>query len=193
MILRVALLITSPIFLCNLAWAANTGELPCRTTAECNAQADKIGASPSLGTKQNAAGANAVEDQFFWLNKINRASAVMLTEERIVSAAMGRKLAQGIQYTIDQAGQPGGKRPSDVLQIERIISDKIGPDASLIHTGRSRQDMYATFRMADLRREVLNYSDALDGMRKRLLETAAKNVNTIVPAYTNGVQAMPIS
>src|SRR3569832_756189 len=106
---------------------------------------------------------------------------------------MVRTLARGVAATIDQAGKPGGKRPSDVLQIEKIITDSIGPDASLIHTGRSRQDMYATYRMAKLRNEVLDFSDALDGLRERLLATAAKNVETIVPAYTNGVQAQPIS
>jgi argininosuccinate lyase len=194
MIARAAALISSVFFLSNHAWAANTGELPCKTTAECNAQAEKIGvvSAPATGSKAGA-GASAGEDQFYWLNKINKASAVMLTEEKIVSPQMGQKLAQGVQYTIDQAAQPGGKRPSDVLQIEAIISGKIGPDASLIHTGRSRQDMYASFRMASLRNEVLDFSDALNGMRNRLLETAAKNVNTIVPAYTNGVQAQPIS
>ena len=177
MIARAAAVISSLFFLSHHAWAANTGELPCKTTAECNAQAEKIGAvsASAAGPK---AGAGASEDQFFWVNKINRASAVMLTEEKIVSPAMGQKLAQGVQYTIDQAAQPGGKRPGDVLQIEAIISGKIGPDASLIHTGRSRQDMYATFRMATLRNEVLNFSDALDGMRNRLLETASKNVDT---------------
>jgi len=47
--------------------------------------------------------------------------------------------------------------------------------------------------MAKLRNQVLDYSDALDGMRQRLLDAAAKNVETFVPAYTNGVQAQPIS
>ena len=133
------------------------------------------------------------EDQFYWLGKINRASAVMLGEEKIVAPDMARKLAKGVAFSIEQAGKPGGKRPSDVLQIEKIITDDIGPDASLIHTGRSRQDMYATYRMANLRNQLLDFSDALNGMRQRLLATAAKNVNTIVPAYTNGVQAQPTS
>lgn len=192
--LNITVLIPSILFLSTSAWAANTGELPCKTTAECNAQAEKIGATVSPSSNQKSASApNANEDQFFWINKMNKASAVMLTEEKIISPEMGRKIAQGVQYTIDQAKQASGKRPSDVLQIEKIISDKIGPDASLIHTGRSRQDMYATFRMATLRAEMLNYSDALDGLRQRVLETASKNINTIVPVYTNGVQAMPIS
>ena len=117
----------------------------------------------------------------------------MLAEEKIISREMGRKIAQGINHTLEQARRPEGKRPSDVLQIEKIITDGIGPDASLIHAGRSRQDMYATFRMAKLRSQLLDYSDALNILRERTLATATKHIDTIVPAYTNGVQAMPIS
>ena len=79
------------------------------------------------------------------------------------------------------------------MQIEKIVTDAVGPDGSLIHAGRSRQDMYATFRAAQLRNQVLDFSDALNSLRDRVLVTAAKHVNTIVPAYTNGVQAQPIS
>ena len=79
------------------------------------------------------------------------------------------------------------------MQVEKIITDEIGADGSLIHAGRSRQDMYATFRAAQLRDQVLDFSDALNSLRDRVLVTAAKNVNTIVPAYTNGVQAQPVS
>ena len=175
--------------------AADTGQLPCGTTAECNQQATKIGATvePSGAEDTTTSKTDKAEDQFYWLNKINRASAVMLIEEKIVTPEMGRKLAKGVEFVIEQAGKPGGKHPSDVLQIEKIIADAIGPDASLIHTGRSRQDMYATYRMAKLRNELLDFSDALDAMRERMLATAAKSVNTFVPAYTNGVQAQPTS
>ena len=178
-----------------LATAADTGQLPCGTTAECNQQAVKVGAmvAPSSAKTNTTSATDESEDQFFWVNKINKASAVMLTEEKILTPEMGRKIARGANHAITQATKPDGKRPSDVLQIEAIITDAIGPDASLIHTGRSRQDMYATFRMAKLRAQLLDYADALNTMRGRMLAIAAKNVNTIVPAYTNGVQAMPIS
>jgi argininosuccinate lyase len=176
------------------AVAADTGQLPCTTTAECNAQAAKVGVmAPSSATDKATSKHDQAEDPFYWIGKINRASAVTLIEEKIVTPEMGRKLARGVAFSLDQAGKPGGKRPSDVLQIEKIISDNVGPDASLIHTGRSRQDMYATYRMAKLRNQVLDFSDALDAMRARLLDIAAKNVETFVPAYTNGVQAQPIS
>jgi len=177
------------LFTSSSALAANTAELPCRTTAECAEQARKIGAT----VDKSALKGGAYESQFSWLNRINKASIVMLTEEGIVSAPQGRRIASGVQHVIDQAAQPDGKSPSDVLQVEQIMIDKIGPEASLIHSGRSRQDMYATYRLAVLRAQVLDYSDALNSSRARLLKIAGDNVDTLIPAYTNGVQAMPIS
>ena len=171
------------------ALAANTAELPCRTTAECAEQARKIGAT----VDQSALKGGASESQFAWINRINKASIVMLTEEGIVKAPQGKRIASGVQHVIEQASAADGKRPSDVLQIEQIMIDKIGPQASLIHSGRSRQDMYATYRLAVLRAQVLAYSDALNASRARLLKLAGDNVDTLIPAYTNGVQAMPIS
>ncbi len=177
------------------AYAADTGELPCRTTEECQKQAARIGvgkAGPVSGDLHTSAW-DQMEDQFYWLNKINKASAVMLVEEKILPLPLGRQIAKGVQHAIDQASTPQGKRPSDVLQIEKIITDAVGPDASLIHAGRSRQDMYATFRTAKVRNQLLDYADALLALRARTLKVAAAHVNTYVPAYTNGVQAQPIS
>jgi len=143
------------------ALAADTGQLACRSTEECAAQAARIGAavSPPAATLTATSRRDQAEDQFYWLNKINKASVVMLVEEKILPRDTGRLIARGVAHTIEQATQPGGRRPSDVLQIEKIITDDIGPEGSLIHAGRSRQDMYATFRMARLRNQVLDDSE----------------------------------
>jgi argininosuccinate lyase len=178
-----------------LAAAADTTQQGCRTTEECAAQAAKIGAFvPVPNVKGNSTSPlDLAEDQFHWMNKINKASSVMLVEEGILAPETGRRIARGVNQAIEQSAKPDGKRPSDVMQIERIVTDAIGPEGSLIHAGRSRQDMYATYRMARLRNQVLDYYDALSSLRDRVLLTAAKNVDTIIPAYTNGVQAQPIS
>lgn len=46
---------------------------------------------------------------------------------------------------------------------------------------------------AQLRLEMLDFADALDQVRARLITIAQAHAATYVPAYTNGVQAMPIS
>ena len=172
------------------AYAADTGDTSCSTTAECQAQLESIkgGATSDATSAQSKA-----QDFFYWVGRINMASTVANVEKGIIPAPLAGKIATGVAHSIDQAGKPGGKRPTDVLQIEKIITDQAGPDASLIHSGRSRQDIHATLYAAQLRTELLDFNDALNEVRSRLLASAARNVETFVPAYTNGVQAMPIS
>ena len=137
--------------------------------------------------------AGAPRDFFYWVGRINMASTVVTVERGIVPPPLAGKVARGVAHAIDQGDRPGGKRPDDVLQIEKIITDHAGAEATLIHSGRSRQDMHATLRAAQLRDALLDTSDALAEVRGRLLDSAARNVDTLVPAYTNGVQAMPTS
>lgn len=170
--------------------AADTLDTACRTTEECQAQVARL-----QGTvKGDATSALAKQqDVFYWFGRINMASTVVLTEQGIIPAGLTGRIARGVSHSIDQAAQPGGKRPTDVLQVEKIITDQVGPEGTLVHTGRSRQDIHSTLNAAQLRLEVLDYADALDAVRKRLIDLAGKHVDTYVPAYTNGVQAMPIS
>lgn len=172
------------------ARAADTLDTACRSTEECRAQVAKI-----QGTvKGDATSAqDKAQDVFYWFGRINMASTVMNVEEGIIPAALAGRISRGVAQSIDQATQPGGRRPNDVLQVEKIISDVAGPEATLIHTGRSRQDIHSTLNVAQLRLQVLDFTAALNAARARLLATAARNVDTLVPAYTNGVQAMPVS
>lgn len=172
------------------ATAADTLDTACRTTEECMAQAARLqgtvnGDATSALAKQ--------QDVFYWFGRINMASTVVHAEQGIIPAPLAGRIARGVSYSIDQAAQPGGKRPTDVLQVEKIIIDQVGPEGTLVHTGRSRQDIHSTLNAAQLRLEVLDFADALVTVRKRLIEVAGKNVDTYIPAYTNGVQAMPIS
>jgi argininosuccinate lyase len=172
------------------ARAADTSDTACQTTAECQAQVERIkgGATSDATSAQSKA-----QDFFYWVGRINMASTVANVEKGIIPAPLAGKIAAGVAHSIDQAGKPGGRRPTDVLQIEKIITDQAGPEATLIHSGRSRQDIHATLYAAQLRTELLDFNDALNEVRTRLLASAAKNMDTFVPAYTNGVQAMPIS
>jgi argininosuccinate lyase len=182
---------TIGLLIASNALAADTGQLPCKTTQECNENAAKIGANAPSGALPSTSKTDAAEDQFYWLNKINKASTVMLVEESIFPKDIGQLIAKGVDYTIRQAQQPDGKRPSDVLQIEKIMTDKVGEEASVIHAGRSRQDMYATYRAAKLRNQTLDFAEALLGLRAKLLAKAADNLDALMPGYTNGVQAVP--
>jgi argininosuccinate lyase len=170
--------------------AADVRDTGCLTTAQCQAQADKLRGAV---TRDATSGQAKAQDTFYWFGRINMASTVMTAEQGIIPRELVGPIARGVAHSIDQGAQPGGKRPTDVLQTEKIITDAAGPEATLIHSGRSRQDMHASLNAAQLRTEILDFADALNEARQRLLEIAARNTATMVPAYTNGVQAMPIS
>ena len=168
------------------AVASNNTEQACKS--DC---VEKPGASNALGATPGRSAQS--EDEFDGVNRINKASIVMLSEEGIVTAEMASKIATAVKHVIEQGQKPDGPRPADVLDIEHIMIEDIGPDASIIHSGRSRQDIYATYRLAELRAQTLQYGDGVNLMRTRLIDLAAKHIETWIPAYTNGVQAMPIS
>ena len=170
--------------------AADTLDTACKTTAECQAQVAKI---QGIVKGDATSPLSKSQDTFYWFGRINMASTVVNVEQGIIPKPQAGRIARGVEHSITQAAAPGGKRPTDVLQVEKIITDAVGPEGTLIHTGRSRQDIHATLNTAQLRLEMLDFADALDQVRSRLISTAQAHTATYVPAYTNGVQAMPIS
>jgi len=64
---------------------------------------------------------------------------------------------------------------------------------TLLHAGRSSQDMHATYRAAILRDRLLDLATQLNVTSRTLVDLAATHADTIVPNYTNGVAAQPNS
>jgi len=126
-----------------------------------------------------------------YLDQINKASIVALTEAHIVSADVAGRIATGILAVI--RSEHGSPRPwsADYLDYEPKLLAAVGADASRLHCGRSRQDISATIARMNLRAGVLDACDALILARQALLGLAEAHKDTIIPAYTHGVQAQP--
>src|SRR5512133_754921 len=130
-------------------------------------------------------------DDFYWLGELNKASTVMVVEQGIVPRPLGARIADGVARVIADGDKPGAQRPGDYLRYEPLLIAYAGPDATRMHSGRSRQDILATSRRLMLRERTLDLVTALDTAREKLLSMAATHATTIVPGYTNGVQAQP--
>ena len=78
--------------------------------------------------------------------------------------------------------------------VERRIVASLGADiGGRLHTGRSRNDLNAaTWRMA-LRERLLEVLDRLSALRGTTLRLAGAHVGTVMPGYTHGQHAQPIS
>jgi len=155
--------------------------------------ASALALTAALAVPAFAAGAPATRDEFFWLGEINKATAVINTDEGLLDKTLSPKIAAGIAKVIGAGNQPGGPRPSAVIRFEPYLIKAAGPEVTLLHAGRSSQDMHATYRAAILRDEMLALAAQLNTTAKSLVKLAERNTKTIVPNYTNGVAAQPNS
>ncbi len=100
------------------------------------------------------AGAYAADpkrDEFFWLGEMNKATLVINTEEGLIEKSAAPIFAEGIEKVLAAGDQKGAKRPSTVITFEPLMIEAAGPEITLLHAGRSSQDMHATYRAAILR------------------------------------------
>jgi len=169
-------------------------------TPVCLAVALALGGTPAYAQSGKAAapaGRQAVEapprDEFFWLGEINKATAVINAEQGLLDRAMAPRLAAAVAQVIRDGNQPGAKRPATVITFEPLLIKAGGMDVTLLHAGRSSQDMHATYRAAILRDKLLQLADRLNATSVTLVELAARHAGTVVPNYTNGVAAQPNS
>lgn len=131
-------------------------------------------------------GANSVE----FLGQINKASLVMLADTGILPAATATRIAAAMQQIFSQDdGVP--RWAADYLDFEPHLIAVAGQEGSLLHSGRSRQDISSTIARMNLREGLLLQLRALQAAGVRLLALATRYRAAIVPAYTHGVQAQP--
>ena len=111
--------------------------------------------------------------------------------QRCVSPSLGGRIARSVTRIIDEQAQPGAPRSANYLHFEARLVEIGGEEASRIHIGRSRQDLHGTARRMQLRAAFLASLEPLLDARAALLDLAGRNLDTVIPAYTHGVQAQP--
>ncbi|MGK3945915.1 hypothetical protein ABK046_47160, partial [Streptomyces caeruleatus] len=82
-------------------------------------------------------------------------------------------IAAAIAKVVEDGAKEGAKRPSTVISFEPLLIDAGGKDVTLLHAGRSSQDMHATYRAAILRDKLLELAAQLNATSKTLVDLAA--------------------
>jgi argininosuccinate lyase len=134
-----------------------------------------------------------LHDNFYWLGQINKASDIINTEQGLLTADQGHRFAAAIHQVLADGERPGAYRPQNVITFEPLLIKAGGPEITMIHAGRSSQDMLATTGRILIREDLLNLADSLNAVQGTLVNLAEKHKDTIVPNYTNGVVAQPNS
>lgn len=79
------------------------------------------------------------------------------------------------------------------LNLEKMLTDLIGPVGGKLHTGRSRNDQVATDMHLFLKKRVVEVIDLIEKFQETIIKQAEQHVETIAPGYTHLQRAQPIS
>ncbi|MGI6362010.1 MAG: argininosuccinate lyase [Bacillota bacterium] len=79
------------------------------------------------------------------------------------------------------------------MNIEKLLTAKIGVLGKKLHTGRSRNDQVAVDIRLYLKKQIDEIADLLLALQKVLLEVSEKNIDTVMPGYTHLQKAQPIT
>ncbi|WP_367333119.1 argininosuccinate lyase [Limosilactobacillus sp.] len=121
----------------------------------------------------------------------------MLKKTQILSGADADKIIGGLNdlmTELEEQGLPFDVENEDIhMNIEALLTKKIGPVAGKLHTGRSRNDQVATDFHLYVKERLPKIIFALKDLQQALVNLAEKNVETIMPGYTHMQHAQPIS
>lgn len=121
----------------------------------------------------------------------------MLSDQAIIAKDEAKQIQDGLKQL--QAKLEAGElhftiENEDIhLNLEKALTDLIGPVAGKMHTARSRNDQVALDMHLYLRNRLQEILPLIKALQKTLVDKAAQNVETIMPGYTHLQHAQPIS
>ena len=124
------------------------------------------------------------------------AHATMLGETGILGDGEAERIVEGLEgLRADVLADRIAWREDleDVhMNLERLLTDRIGPLGGKLHTARSRNDQVATDFRLWIRHHGRRLMAQLTDVRAALVETAAAHPKAILPGYTHLQVAQPI-
>lgn len=121
----------------------------------------------------------------------------MLGKTGIIALDEAQVIQTGLEELLEE--HEDGKLVFDVrnedihMNIESLLTEKIGAVAGKLHTARSRNDQVATDMHLYLKDTLFQVINKLINLQEVLLDLAGQHVETIMPGYTHLQHAQPIS
>ncbi len=125
------------------------------------------------------------------------AHAMMLGRAGIIEPDEAGAIIRGLEEVL--AGIEEGQiefsvKAEDIhMNVEQLLTEKIGALGKKLHTARSRNDQVALDIRMYLKDEIDNISALLRGLQLTLLDLAEKHLDTIMPGYTHLQRAQPVT
>jgi len=125
------------------------------------------------------------------------AHAKMLGKQGIIPMEDSEKIVEGLKDILADIENNKIEFMIDAedihMNIETILTERIGEAGKRLHTGRSRNDQVAVDIRMYLRDECAEIKEMLLELRSTLVNLAGQHTDTIMPGYTHLQKAQPIT
>ena len=125
------------------------------------------------------------------------AHATMLGEQRIIPAEDAEKIVAGLKGILEdaRAGKITWRTDAEDIHmnVETLLTERIGDAGKRLHTGRSRNDQVALDTRMYAKVACRETEAMLEDLLEALLDIAQENLHTIMPGYTHMQKAQPIT
>ena len=121
----------------------------------------------------------------------------MLGATGVISLEEAQSIQAGLEELLND--YEAGKLVFDIrnedihMNIESLLTEKIGSVAGKLHTARSRNDQVATDMHLYLKDTLFQVVDKLTNLRQTLVNLAQEHIETVMTGYTHLQHAQPIS
>jgi len=120
---------------------------------------------------------------------LGRQGIIDIADAKLIVKTLGEILADiecgKVEFLIDA---------EDIhMNIEKILTERIGEAGKRLHTGRSRNDQVALDMRMYVKDEIAAITDMVKTMMSAILDIAAENTDTIMPGYTHMQKAQPVT
>ncbi|OUN09456.1 argininosuccinate lyase [Flavonifractor sp. An91] len=123
------------------------------------------------------------------------AHATMLGKQGIIEEHEAEKVIEGLKVIladIDAGQVEFSLENEDIhMNIETMLTQRIGDTGKRLHTGRSRNDQVAVDFRLYVKQEIPKIIDMVLDLEKVLIKKAEANLETVMPGYTHMQRAQP--
>ena len=125
------------------------------------------------------------------------AHAAMLGKQKIIPPENAAQIVEELKQIlaeIEDGEISFSEDAEDIhMNIETILTQRIGSVGKQLHTGRSRNDQVALEFKKYVKKEVQTVMQLIHGLLETIYEIAEANLDTIMPGYTHLQKAQPIT
>ncbi len=123
------------------------------------------------------------------------AHATMLGRQGIIEQHEADKIVEGLQGILKDIEDGKVEFSLDYedihMNVEQLLTERIGDTGKRLHTGRSRNDQVALDMRLYVKAEIRNLIGLICGFMRALTKKSRANLETVMPGYTHLQRAQP--